>query len=352
MPTVNAIIVLEEGKEAGVSKAPMPTVREEWILVKTKAVALNPTDWKHVKRGFANAGSRLGCDYAGVVEEVGSKVTDFKKGDRITGFCHGGHRLDHETGAFGEYILAKACAQIKIPEHLSFEQAATIPVSTFTCGLGLYKSLQLPLPGSPPKEPFPILIHGGSTRTGLWAIQFAKASGLTVIATTSPRNFAYLKSLGADAVFDYHTPTCGAEIRSLTQNKLRYAWDCAGGGESICAEALSDVEPSKYGYIAVADAEVLRQTNPLVDGPYFVLAYDILNEPYYFPRTGHVRSSVEEMEFARMFKEVTRELLEKGSIRCIDFTLNKGGSGLEGVIKGMKEMQDGKVSGTKLVYTL
>src|SRR5690349_5806815 len=103
----------------------------------------------------------------------------------------------------------------------------------------MYKSLKLPLPNSPVEEPFPFLIHGGSTATGLWGIQFAKLSGLTVIATASPHNFDRLRSLGADAVFDYHSPSCGPDIRKLTQNKLRYAWDCAGGGEAICASALS-----------------------------------------------------------------------------------------------------------------
>jgi NADPH:quinone reductase-like Zn-dependent oxidoreductase len=62
-------------------------------LVKIKAVALNPTDWKHVDFLTSN-GARIGCDYAGVVEEAGSKVTKgLKKGDRVTGFVHGGRIL-------------------------------------------------------------------------------------------------------------------------------------------------------------------------------------------------------------------------------------------------------------------
>ena len=90
MTMIKAIVVIEEGKEAAVRDVPMPVIRDEWILVKTMAVALNPTDWRHVKLGYANSGSRLGCDYAGVVEEVGNQVTDFEKGDRVAGFCHGG----------------------------------------------------------------------------------------------------------------------------------------------------------------------------------------------------------------------------------------------------------------------
>lgn len=85
-----AIVVLTEGKEAGIRDMPIPQLRDEWMLVKTKAVGLNPTDWKHIDHGYANAGARLGVEFAGVVEEVGTKVTNFQKGDRVAGFCHGG----------------------------------------------------------------------------------------------------------------------------------------------------------------------------------------------------------------------------------------------------------------------
>lgn len=161
-----------------------------------------------------------------------------------------------------------------------------------------------------------------------------------------------MKELGADAVFDYHSPTCGADIRKFTQNKLRYAWDCAGGGEEICATALSDVEPSKYGFISQANEKLLKDINPLVEGPLYILTYDIVSEPYYYPQTGPMNPSAEWMEFAQMFKEVTRELLEKQVIRPIKMSVNRGGSGLEGVLAGMDEMEHGKVSGVKLVYTL
>ena len=76
---------------------------------------------------------QIGCDYAGVVEEVGSKVTkDLKKGDRVCGFCHGGNEVNHEDGAFGEYVTAKGDVQIKIPDNLSFEEASTLGVGITT----------------------------------------------------------------------------------------------------------------------------------------------------------------------------------------------------------------------------
>ena len=77
---------------------PVPTLRDDYILVRTVAIALNPTDWTTLDAKGDN-GTLVGCDYAGIVEEVGKAVTKiFKKGDRIAGFGHGGNGV-----VFAEY---------------------------------------------------------------------------------------------------------------------------------------------------------------------------------------------------------------------------------------------------------
>ena len=86
-----ALVYVEKGK-ATVQEVPLPKLRDDYILIKVNANGLNPTDWKHIDNGIAEAGSRMGCDYAGTVEAVGSKVEKtFKKGDRISGMAHGGY---------------------------------------------------------------------------------------------------------------------------------------------------------------------------------------------------------------------------------------------------------------------
>jgi NADPH:quinone reductase-like Zn-dependent oxidoreductase len=90
MATRKAITVVAE-KTTGVTDVPIPKPGPDWVLTKVKAVSLNPTDWKHVEWGAADTGAILGCDYYGIVEEVGNNVTKFKKGDRIAGFTHGGY---------------------------------------------------------------------------------------------------------------------------------------------------------------------------------------------------------------------------------------------------------------------
>lgn len=87
-PTCKAIICTAAG-QTEVQDLPTPQVRDGHILVKTKAVALNPTDWKSANNA-ESVGYRVGCDYAGVVEEVGQNTAKpFKKGDRVCGFVFG-----------------------------------------------------------------------------------------------------------------------------------------------------------------------------------------------------------------------------------------------------------------------
>lgn len=89
MATRKALQIKGTGRAELVSDVPFPKLRDDYILVKTVAVALNPTDWKHID-WFGSAGAIVGCDYAGIVQEVGSKVNkSFAKGDRVCGFVHG-----------------------------------------------------------------------------------------------------------------------------------------------------------------------------------------------------------------------------------------------------------------------
>lgn len=216
----------------------------------------------------------------------------------------------------------------------------------------MYKNLQLALPTEPCKEAFPLLIYGGSTATGMAGIQLAKLSGLTVITTCSPHNFDLMKRLGADAVFDYKSPTCGAEIKQLTKNCLTHAWDCTGEGAGICAQAMSDCKPGTYGTIMPADYELMKASNRQVRGQEFFYGYDTMGEHYYWLGQTPITPNPDDMRFYQMFLALTQPLLQNGSIKPLPAAVNKTGSGLEGVLNGLEEMEAGKVSGVKLVYTI
>jgi len=174
---MKAIKIVEPGKAEVCSNEPTPVLpSEEWILIKTVAVALNPTDWKHI-RSLCPTRSTPGCDIAGVVEKVGSAVTrPFKKGDRVFGFVHGSNVQDLDRGAFQEYVLMRSDLAIKIPDDKSFEELAGAGVAVFTVGQGLYQEMGLPWPEhrfNEGEKKF-ILIWGGSSAMGAAGTQFAK----------------------------------------------------------------------------------------------------------------------------------------------------------------------------------
>ncbi|KAK0717742.1 putative zinc-binding oxidoreductase ToxD [Lasiosphaeria miniovina] len=344
---MKAIKIIARGK-AEIQDAPIPALRDDYVLVKVKAVALNPTDWKHIDFGGL-AGATSGCDFAGVVEEIGSKVTKaWKKGDRIAGFAHGGNALQLEDGGFAEYLVAKGDLWLKIPDGVSDEDASTLGIGITTVGQALYQSLKLPLPGASTKAGVPLLIYGASTATGTLAVQFARLSGCSsIIATCSPSNFELVKSLGADAVFDYKDPECAAKIRAHTAGApLGLALDCIGDQAStdVCAAALGPAG----GVISSLSAQGKSPRQDVT--VQFTLGYMIIGERLKLGPTMDIPGNPDEFEFGKAFWPLAEALLAEGRIRVHPVQVGEGG--LEGVFEGLQAMREGKVSGKKLVYRI
>ena len=344
MTTQKAVIVVEPRKDGLVTDRPIPTLRDDYILVKTVSVGLNPTDWKHVAY-LSPPGVLVGCDYAGVVEAVGKDVKkSFKKGDRVCGFVHGGNAVQPEDGAFAEYIVAKGDLQMKIPDNMSFQEAATLGVGIITVGQGLYQSLKLALPTEPSKDATPILIYGGSTATGTLAIQFAKLSGYKVLTTCSPHNFDLVRSLGADAVFDYKDPQSPAEIRKQTDNKLKFVFDCISVEASAkFVEAAISTEGGEYSTLLSVKIERENVNSRLT------LGYTAVGEAFQF---GDIPfpAKPEDRAFAEKWIAIAQPILAQGKIKV--HRPNVGKDGLKGVLEGLQLLKEDKVSGEKLVYNV
>ena len=174
---------------------PVPAPDE--VLVKVYASGVNPVDWvvrngaNDAIRSFLTLPMTLGCDAAGIVEEIGSQVTSFQKGDAVYGVAN-----FFSNGTYAEYCAAKATQFALKPKCISFTQAAGVPLAALTAWTGLFAYGKLQ-PGQR------ILIQGASGGVGSFAIQFAKAKGAYVIGTASTQNLAYLTQIGADEVIDY-----------------------------------------------------------------------------------------------------------------------------------------------------
>ena len=124
------------GPAVFVTNRPIPTLPPDCLLVKTIAVGLNPHELLDIDVPWtiSDAGDLLGCDYAGIVEEVGSAVTrNFKKGDRVCG-CTRPNPLQPDWGTFAEYVIVVGDVQLHIPDEMSLEDAASLGVSVLTAG--------------------------------------------------------------------------------------------------------------------------------------------------------------------------------------------------------------------------
>lgn len=157
---------------------PVPAADE--ILIKMYASGVNPVDWdireggNDVLRPYLTLPMTLGWDAAGVVEEVGSAVTDFKKGDAVYGEPN-----FPGNGSYAEYCAAKASQFALKPKSLSFIEAASVPLAGLTAWTALFEHGKL-------RAGQRVLIQGASGSVGGFAVQFAKARGPTLSALLRP----------------------------------------------------------------------------------------------------------------------------------------------------------------------
>lgn len=200
-------------------------------------------------KAAAGATKNQGDDISGVVTRVGASVHDFKPGDRVAAF----HRMFTESGSYAEYAIAPATTTFHLPPNVSFEAGATLPLASMTAALALYQHLGLPAPWNPvPKgHEFPVLIYGGSSAVGAFALKFAKLSNLNPIITVAGSGIEFVKSLcAADYIVDYrdgHVPATIKKILDGRQLKLMHAFD------AIC-------EHDSWNHII----DVLDKTGPVV----------------------------------------------------------------------------------------
>jgi NADPH:quinone reductase-like Zn-dependent oxidoreductase len=176
----------------------VPQPAEDELLVRVHSAAVNPLDW-HYLRGspyFMRLQSglgkprdtRLGVDFAGVVEAVGSGVTRFQPGDRVFGGA---------AGAFSDYLVVRETRAVAhIPEGVAFESAASVGIAGLTALQALRDEGRL-------EAGQRVLINGASGGVGTFAVQIASAMGAEVHGVCSTRNVERVLGIGADRVFDY-----------------------------------------------------------------------------------------------------------------------------------------------------
>ncbi|KAL2867805.1 zinc-binding alcohol dehydrogenase family protein [Aspergillus lucknowensis] len=274
MPSNYAAWILEAKAHPFVVKeAPLTKPSEHEILVKNHALAVNPIDPNLQQTTWwpLNFPAILGQDVAGEVIEVGPSVTRFRPGDRVIGHALGMVSKTNEHSGFQAYTVLNTTLASHIPDEISYESAAVIPLGLSTAAVGLFQDdfLNLQYPTEPRAQPTgnALLIWGGASSVGSSAIQLAVAAGYEVYTTASPKNFEYVQNLGAKAVFDYNSATVVDDIvAALSGKKLAGALDCIGSVGSNATQLTVDVvqradgvkfvSTTKRGFKAPADVAV------------------------------------------------------------------------------------------------
>ena len=209
-----------------------PTIGDDEVLVRVCAASVDRGTW-HLMTGLPNLMRIMGFGFrrpkalnpgrclAGTVEAVGRDVTEFKPGDEVYGTCN---------GSFAEYVVTRAGLLAPKPAHLSFEQAAAIPVSGVTALQGVRDRANV-RPGEK------ILIIGASGGVGTFAVQIAKALGAEVTAVCSTAKMDLARDLGADHVVDYTRD-------DFADGEHRYDAVLDIGGNSRLSHLRRDLIPS------------------------------------------------------------------------------------------------------------
>ena len=179
-----------------IAEVPVPTVQETSLLIKVKAVSINPLDWK-IRNGEMKlmSGSKfprgIGIDFSGIVEETGTTVTKYNKGDEVFGI------LDvFKGGALSEYVAVEEKDIAIKPKNISFEQAAAMPV-VGSAALQIFKTLVSLKKGTE------ILINGASGGIGMFATQIANMSGAIVTTVVGDSGIRAVEDWGTDFVINY-----------------------------------------------------------------------------------------------------------------------------------------------------
>ena len=258
----------EEVMELAEVERPQPG--ENQLLVKVRAAAVNPVDWK-IRDGLGEMfGLKLplilGCEVAGTVESVGAEgpsrtgIKDFAAGDEVYGY------LSAYSGGYAEYVAAPASEFVRKPKQIDFDAAASVPVGALTAWQGIFDHGKL-------ASGQRILITGASGAVGSMAVQLAKAKGAHVIGTGSGRNEEFVRKLGADEFIDYKKAkfeqevsdmdvvfdTVGGDTQELAFQTLKR------GGFLVSTVSPPSAEKAKEFGVTVAMVQVKPKTDQLAE---------------------------------------------------------------------------------------
>ncbi|KAF5244690.1 hypothetical protein FAUST_2206 [Fusarium austroamericanum] len=313
----------------------------------------NPKDWK--MPAFYGTESNSGDDIAGLVEAVGENVVGFHKGDRVAAF----HEMFTSHGAFAEYAIAHYYTAFHIPDSISYEEAATIPLAAYTSVCALFQELQLPDPWSPLAkldEKRPLLVYGASTATAAFAIKLAAAANVhPIIAVGSQRSEfvkPFLDESKGDVLVDYTLHDTEDKLVAAIQDAIKKS----GAPDGRCWVAYDSVSEDSTVRLVTkaiagppdANGRKPRMTNLLmksnVEGvdPSVEIVHTKVSQV-------HEKNEKDQMLGLTWAAAFSRGLRE-GWLTAHPYIVGK--NGLQGLSEGLVALRDGKTKANKFLTIL
>ena len=283
---------------------------------------------------------------AGTVHSVGRNVYEFKPGDRVAAF----HQCFTANGSFGEYGVAPDWTTFHVPNNVSYEEAATIPLAALTAAIALFVDMKLPAPYNPristeEKERVPILIYGVTSAVGAFAAKLARISGLSPIIGVAGQSSSFAKTL-VDYVVDYRKGEDAliADIEEILAKedlgrKISNVFDAISENGSLEA-TLRIIEPNGGTICTVLPPKLFAKDKENFRYPDGVNATNSS-----VPRVFSTHK-----DFGYVWSRYLGRLLETERLKAHPHEVIPGG--LKGVLVGLNNLKNGKASGVKYVYII
>ncbi|KAI9661809.1 MAG: putative secondary metabolism biosynthetic enzyme [Bathelium mastoideum] len=340
----SAAWIKEEKANLTIDTAEVAEPGPDELLVKNAAIGLNPVEAKIQRLALfpLSYPTILGQSFAGTVTKVGSSVTGFQVGDRVAVNRSSAMRMKASSGSFQNYVIADSNTTSKLKEETPFSAAAATIINLATVVSALRHFLKLDLPN--PKGPNPankakkVLIYGGSSNVGGYAVNYAVSTGYTVITTSSPPHASFVSSIGPAKVVD-HTQDVSQIVSELKAEGPYFAvFDTVG--LPVVTTVLGQVLQEQGGAFYTTSPPLAPVELPANVERKFESFPTVLEQP----ENGELREWFYNTFTAFMVIPPTQKLVAPEKIEKVE-------GGLEGIQGALDKLMKG-VSGKKLVVEL
>ncbi|KAK6065743.1 hypothetical protein SCUP234_12418 [Seiridium cupressi] len=322
-----AIIADESGQLVVSDHVALPELRSDEVLIRTAAVAVNPSDVK-LTGSMGAPSATAGSDCAGIVVAVGDTASGaFQIGDRVCAPAVPMDPLSPRSGAFAQYVPVTADLALKVPENMTLEHAASLGTGLATIGYALFRCLRIP--GHPDRvatKPAVVLVWGGSSATGTMAIQLIRRQA-----------------------FNYHDTDCAAQIKAFTHNALDYALDCVCDATSMAA-CYQAIGRAGGAYTTLEPYQQQSHVRKRVR-PSWLLGTALLGREIGWKPPYHVHADPMLRRFGSDWFQCAQRLLSCGEIRAHPVRIGEN-AGFQHILEGVELLRRKAVSGEKLVYRI